>query len=260
MTTPAPARRTYVGLFLVTLATVMYEIVLTRIFSVTMWYHFAFVAISVAMFGMTVGALVVYLVPRLFPPARVGEQLAWSALGFGVAIVVSFELHLREPLRVDLTPAGILAAIWGYGVLALPFALGGVTVCLALTRFPRHVSGLYAADLAGAALACLLVIVALEVADGPSAVVAVAALATLGAVCFAERGRGPTRAAILTTLVLACLAVTNGALARAQTPLLTLRWGRGYRRRGRSTSAGTRFPESRSLAIPTRPRPPSAGA
>lgn len=224
---PVPARRTYVGLFLVTLATVMYEIVLTRIFSVTMWYHFAFVAISVAMFGMTVGALVVYLVPRLFPQARVDEQLAWSALGFGVAIVVSFELHMREPLRVDLTPAGILAAIWGYGVLALPFVLSGVTVCLALTRFPHHVSVLYAADLAGAALACLLVIVALEVADGPSAVVAVAALATLGAACFAERGRGPARVALLTALVLACLAVTNGALARAQAPLLTLRWVKG---------------------------------
>jgi hypothetical protein len=44
----------------------MYEILLTRIFSVTMWYHFGFVAISVAMFGMTVGAIVVYLFPRYF--------------------------------------------------------------------------------------------------------------------------------------------------------------------------------------------------
>ena len=46
----------------------MYEILLTRIFSVTMLYHFAFVALSVAMFGLTAGALVVYLAPHLFPP------------------------------------------------------------------------------------------------------------------------------------------------------------------------------------------------
>jgi len=58
-----PTASTYLGLFFVALATVMYEIVLTRIFSVTMWYHFAFVAISVAMFGMTVGAIIVYLRP-----------------------------------------------------------------------------------------------------------------------------------------------------------------------------------------------------
>jgi len=43
-----PTASTYLGLFFVALATVMYEIVLTRIFSVTMWYHFAFVAISIA--------------------------------------------------------------------------------------------------------------------------------------------------------------------------------------------------------------------
>jgi hypothetical protein len=49
----------YLGLFFVALATLMYEILLTRIFSVTMLYHFAFVALSVAMFGMTVGALLV---------------------------------------------------------------------------------------------------------------------------------------------------------------------------------------------------------
>ena len=52
------AKQIYAGLCLVTLATLMYEILLTRIFSVTMWYHFAFVAVSIALFGMTSGAIV----------------------------------------------------------------------------------------------------------------------------------------------------------------------------------------------------------
>jgi hypothetical protein len=52
----------------VALSTLMYEILLTRIFSVTMLYHFAFVALSVAMFGMTVGALLVYLLPASSRP------------------------------------------------------------------------------------------------------------------------------------------------------------------------------------------------
>ena len=62
-TARGPSPGVYAGLFLVTLATITYEIALTRIFSITMWYHFAFVAISVAMFGMTVGALIVYCGP-----------------------------------------------------------------------------------------------------------------------------------------------------------------------------------------------------
>ena len=61
---------TFAGLFLIALATLMYEILLTRIFSVTMCYHFAFMAISMAMFGMTVGSLLVYLRRASFIPER----------------------------------------------------------------------------------------------------------------------------------------------------------------------------------------------
>ena len=58
---PLRARaRTFAGLFLVTLATLTYQLLLTRTFSVTMYYHFAFVAISVTMFGMAVGAVARY--------------------------------------------------------------------------------------------------------------------------------------------------------------------------------------------------------
>ena len=59
-------KQSYAGIFMVALATLMYEIILTRIFSVTMFYHFAFMAISIAMFGMSVGAIVVYLLPHYF--------------------------------------------------------------------------------------------------------------------------------------------------------------------------------------------------
>ena len=54
---PPVGRQTYAGLFLVTMATLAHEILLTRIFSVTLWYHFAFMAISIAMFGTTVGGI-----------------------------------------------------------------------------------------------------------------------------------------------------------------------------------------------------------
>src|SRR5512138_1701450 len=97
---PVPARGAYAGLFLVTLATLLYELLLIRIFSVTMWYHFAFVAISVAMFGMTVGAIVVYLRPKRFVVERVHEQMALAALMFSISIVLSFLTHLSIPFIV----------------------------------------------------------------------------------------------------------------------------------------------------------------
>jgi hypothetical protein len=74
------------ALFFVALATVMFEVLLTRIFSLTMWFHFAFMAISIAMFGLTVGALMVYLWPHRWPArwaaARCGWRFPWSSLSF----------------------------------------------------------------------------------------------------------------------------------------------------------------------------------
>jgi hypothetical protein len=85
-----PSRLTYLGLFFVALATLTHQVLLTRIFSVTMWYHFAFVAISIAMFGMTAGALLVYVFRPWFTAGRLKVHLAWTALAYAVLIVLSF--------------------------------------------------------------------------------------------------------------------------------------------------------------------------
>src|SRR5437868_5668830 len=79
----------YFGIFLAALSTLMYEILLTRIFSVTMGYHFAFMAISIAMFGMTLGALIVYIYPQKFPQERIKYHLAKNSFLFSVTIVIS---------------------------------------------------------------------------------------------------------------------------------------------------------------------------
>ena len=61
------------GLFLVCMCVLMLQIVETRILSVISFYHLAFFAISMAMFGMTAGSLIVYFYPRFFAPERPGE-------------------------------------------------------------------------------------------------------------------------------------------------------------------------------------------
>lgn len=59
-------RPTYVGIFLVALATLVLEILLTKISSVVGLYHLAFFVISLTMLGMTAGAVLVFLLPSLF--------------------------------------------------------------------------------------------------------------------------------------------------------------------------------------------------
>src|SRR3954470_19566680 len=106
---PQTTRYTYAGLFFIALATLMYEILLTRVFSVTMLYHFAFVALSLAMFGMTAGALLVYLAPRLFGPEHLRERLALTAVAFPLAILFSFLTELSIPFRIHPSIVAIYA-------------------------------------------------------------------------------------------------------------------------------------------------------
>ena len=94
-----PRITTYLGIFFVALATLMYEILLTRIFSVTMLYHFAFVALSVAMFGLTAGALLVYLAPHLVHTGSTPQRLALVAVALPVAIVASFLIDANTVSR-----------------------------------------------------------------------------------------------------------------------------------------------------------------
>ena len=178
--------RTFAGLFLVTLATLTYQLLLTRIFSVTMYYHFAFVAISMTMFGMAVGAVAVYLKPAVFTAPRTKHHLAGCSLAFAVTIVASFLAHIWIPFLPELSARGLASVTVTYAVLSVPFTFSGIVVALALTRFPPQVSALYAVDLAGAALGCVLLAPLLRLTDAPTAVIVTAAFAGIGALMFAR--------------------------------------------------------------------------
>src|SRR3954468_20466498 len=164
---PRAGRFTYAALFLVALATLMYEVLLTRIFSVTMYYHFAFVAVSVALFGMTLGAVLVYLFPAAFSPDKARRAGAIHALLFGLTTILTFVIHLKtENKAIEKPQEASPLALWNtYALISIPFIFSGIAVCVALTRFPRQVSRLYAADLAGAALGCVLFVTVLRLTD-----------------------------------------------------------------------------------------------
>lgn len=212
----------YLGLFLVTLATLQLEILLTRIFSATLWYHFAFMALSIAMFGMTAGAMVVYLRPDWFPADKLDRRLGTCSLLFAFSTVAALLIHLWLPFE------GITFQLLTFLAVTIPFTWSGICVSLILTRFPGHVGKLYAADLIGAALGCIAVILTLELVDGISAVFVVATLAAAGALGFwSGTGRRRLITAALCALGFAAIAVLNPRLGEGPSPWLHIRWTKG---------------------------------
>jgi len=140
-------------IFLISLVTMTYQLLLTRVFSVTMWYHYAFAVISIAMFGLTVGALLVYLRPVYFDPHIVRQRLALWSVALALSIPTTFILQLGLPFS-GAAEASLLFELFVmlsviYLLIGIPFVISGVLICLCLTQFPRNSGTLYAVDLVG---------------------------------------------------------------------------------------------------------------
>src|ERR1700691_1084559 len=107
------ARRTWflVGLFLLCMCGLMLQVIETRVLSVISFYHLAFFAISMAMFGMTTGSLVVYFRQTLFPAERLLEHLVWICCAFAIAVVLSTLLLISTVVFVGGTSDLIMAVL-----------------------------------------------------------------------------------------------------------------------------------------------------
>src|SRR5512136_2636137 len=70
----------YLSVFMLSASTLAYEIILSRLFSISQFYHFAFMTVSLALLGAGASgtALTVFPALRRGEPAR---RLAWFSLG-----------------------------------------------------------------------------------------------------------------------------------------------------------------------------------
>ncbi len=215
------------GVLLVSLGTLMMEILLTRVFSVTMWYHFAFVAVSLAMLGLSAGAMAVYLMPKAFSPGRTRSAMALFSLVLAIAVAASTWIHVS--LQFSANQMATFRAIT-LVLMLIPFTASGIVICLALTRFPNQVGRIYAFDLAGAAVGCVGVVVLLDaIGDVFTSLFMVCVLCALGGVLFAHGPvpswlRSCAWSVALALLVLACLIGFRFAQGK---PLIAVAWAKG---------------------------------
>src|SRR6266478_1066608 len=159
----------YLCVALTTLATLLLELALTRIFSVVFYYHFAFLAISIALFGLGAGGVFSYVVAD-WPGNLYGKLGRLSALN---SLLVVLALSVVVWQRGELTNAR-LAFI--YFSTALPFFLSGTIVSLAISEGMERVDKVYFFDLLGAAGGCLALVPLLEGVRGENTIIVVAML------------------------------------------------------------------------------------
>ncbi len=177
-------RRQLLGISLTSMSTLALEIVLTRIFSVTMGYHFAFLSISLALMGSAIAGVILYFFPNLTRPERAFRWLGLAVLALALSVAITFALYLQIPFRLILDnsnslPRQILYLVLIYLDMTIPFLLSGIVLSLALSTWSQQAGRVYWADLTGAALGCLFSILVLDALGGADAVLAVSVVASL---------------------------------------------------------------------------------
>jgi hypothetical protein len=231
---PPRITRFDLGISLISFAVLLVELLLTRIFSVTMFYHLSFLVVSLAMLGFGASGLVVHLYIHRFPEARLARQTAWAALAFALTAIAAVGISFSLPVSLETNAGNWLRVGTVYVLCAIPFFAGGIVVSLILTRRVEQANRLYFFDLVGAALGCLMLIPTTNWLGAPSAVIAASLVACIAAAVLAGKESRTTRLVALG--LAATLAVVAAANTRfgfydvryikgaRQPPTLAMRW------------------------------------
>jgi Spermine/spermidine synthase domain len=190
MHAPSSFRSHAAGLFLLSLATLLLELSLTRVLSVTLWYHFGFLVISTALLGFGVSGVMLAIWRSLANTPRLDLALSLFALGFSIAVVASFWCMQRipfDPFALATDHRQLFFMPLYLIVVAVPFFFAGGAISLLLTRSGPLVNRLYAFDLLGAGLGCALVAWVMPHLGGSGSVLFSAFVGALAAILFAGR-------------------------------------------------------------------------
>jgi hypothetical protein len=174
-----------IGVFLISVATLVFEISLTRVFSISQWYHFAFMVVSIALFGIGASGTFLSVFPSSVERSQ-GKILSFMSLLFSLTIILSFIITNRipfDPYRMAFDPLQIFYISLYYILLSLPFFFAGICIAIALRENADTAGMLYSFSLAGSGAGSLLVLVLLYL-GGTFAIVSASLIGAIASIVF----------------------------------------------------------------------------
>jgi spermidine synthase len=203
-----PERTLLLGLALCSFAALLLELALTRLFSVVLFYHFAFLAISIALLGLGAGGVFAYLYRSRLEVIGTPHLAARLCFLNSVLVPIVLEIVLHVPVSLEVTGKNFLRLSAMYLAAAIPFFLTGLLFSVVFAREPELIPRMYAADLCGGALACLAIVPLLNRLGGPNAIICAGVALAIATIVWSESHR-VRKAAGLLALILAVLIAAN---------------------------------------------------
>jgi hypothetical protein len=176
----------FAGIFLVSLATLLLEFTMTRVLSVSLWYHFAFMIISVALLGFGVSG-VVFTMSKKLREVKTEKLLTILSMCFGASVIICFILINLVPFDPFSLFTDSLQFVYlpvYYLLITIPFFFSGLIISILLTKFKSEISKLYFFDLLGAGLSCFAFVFLIPGFGGNGTILFVAAFGFLASMVF----------------------------------------------------------------------------
>jgi hypothetical protein len=202
------SRATILAVALVSFASLLLELALTRLFSVVLFYHFAFFAISVALLGLGSGGVFAHVRREWLAQFDTRRLGAWLCLLNSALVLAAVEVVLHTPVSLEVTGRNFGKLTIIYLAAAVPFFLTGLLFSVLFARSSDAITVLYGADLLGGAGACLAVVPLLNLIGAPNALLLASAAMALAAALWSPE-RKLRRAACAVAIVFVLLIAGN---------------------------------------------------
>jgi hypothetical protein len=196
------------GVALSSFAALLLELALTRVFSVVLFYHFAFLAISIALLGLGAGGVFAYLGKAWLAQFPTRSLLTELCVINAIAVPLVLECVLHVPVSLEVSLGNLMRLTAIYLVSAVPFLVTGLEFSIIFARESGHIPRLYGADLVGGAAACLAIVPLLNWFGGPNTILFAAVMAAVAGAVWAVSS-GARKLAIGLAVVLLGIIAAN---------------------------------------------------
>lgn len=204
------------GIFLISASGLMLEVTLTRIFSATIWYHYAFIAISVALFGWGLGGFSLHILKEKGILKSTHGSLAVASLLFSLSIPIFLWIIIQLPATPNYLSLYFITSV-------VPFFLVGITLAQAFDIFREITGKLYFADLIGASFGALGITLILGILGGESTALFVAMLPALATLLFSTHRPDFWKAKTFSLGLTSILAVALLIICNSEFHILTIK-------------------------------------
>jgi hypothetical protein len=176
----------FAGIFFVSLSALFLEFTMIRILSVSLWYHFAFMIISIALLGFGISGVYLFLNKTLQKYSS-DKLLSVLSIFYALSITLSFILINKipfDPFSLFSQPVQFVYLPLYYILIMIPFFFAGLIISVLLTRFKAEFAKLYFFDLVGAGIACFAFVIFIPMLGGNGTIIIISIFAFIAAVIF----------------------------------------------------------------------------